>query len=590
MSNLVLVSGDFCSGSTFLFTLFRKTDEYYCLYEPLHPKLKGYLIRPPPVYEHHFFVKDYFAEYKGFNKVKALFNPDWAHKGLWMTREDEGDDLYRYLSYLIGSAFGRRSKVLLKFNRMTFRLDWLRARFPQAKIVHIFRDKKAEWNSIVKRMQQWFGREDVGQANVNFNHFDLAFWCEDLKGQFPQLDARNSSTGYERFCKLWELSLAAHRRHADISIDYADLTHDFEATCKRLFDAVGCCADVATLKPLVIPPERQKSLSTQRNRHSWYERLIIGHEAAAGMNALGYSKSVIPSDTSRESSFSSGIRQLPRENRIMNDTGQKRGAVVAPASWAVISGGASGLGLAIAKELRHDCHLLLIDSDAPGLANCQQDLAGGGHRIEVVVGDVSHPETWVRARACLEGAVPHWLVQCAGIAVMGRTAETPIDHWRKALEVNFLGLVLGCQAFAADMARLGMSHIVHIASLAAFAAVPTYGPDAASKAAVIAMTETLHNEIGDRVTVTVVCPSYFRSKLADRMVAQNEIERLGLERMISASSRSADDLAAAIIRAARRGDLYFFPPGEDRAFWRLKRLMPVRTLRLVRDNFESMLR
>jgi short-subunit dehydrogenase len=150
--------------------------------------------------------------------------------------------------------------------------------------------------------------------------------------------------------------------------------------------------------------------------------------------------------------------------------------------------------------------------------------------------------------------------------------------------------VLGCQAFAADMARLGMSHIVHIASLAAFAAVPTYGPDAASKAAVIAMTETLHNEIGDRVTVTVVCPSYFRSKLADRMVAQNEIERLGLERMISASSRSADDLAAAIIRAARRGDLYFFPPGEDRAFWRLKRLMPVRTLRLVRDNFESMLR
>jgi len=274
----------------------------------------------------------------------------------------------------------------------------------------------------------------------------------------------------------------------------------------------------------------------------------------------------------------------------MNDAGHKDGAVVTPASWAVVSGGASGLGLAIAKELRHDCHLLLIDSDATGLANSHQELAEGGHRIEVIAGDVSHPETWVRTRSCLEGAVPQWLVQCAGIAVLGSTIETPIDHWRKALEVNFLGLVLGCQAFAADMARLGMSHIVHIASLAAFAAVPTYGPDAASKAAVIAMTETLHNEIGDRVTVTVVCPSYFRSKLADRMVAQNEIERLGLERMISASSRSADDLAAAIIRAARRGDLYFFPPGEDRAFWRLKRLMPVRTLRLVRDNFESMLR
>ena len=327
-----------------------------------------------------------------------------------------------------------------------------------------------------------------------------------------------------------------------------------------------------------------------RNRLSWYERLIIGHEAAGGMHALGYSKSVIPSDASRESSFSPCIRELPRENRIMNNTGQKKGAVVAPASWAVVSGAASGLGLAIAKELRHDCHLLLIDADASGLANCQQHFAGGGHRLEVVVGDVSHAETWVRTRACLEGAVPQWLVQCAGIAVLGSTTETPIDHWRKALEVNFLALVLGCQTFAADMARLGKGHIIHIASLAAIAAVPTYGPYAASNAAVVAMTETLYNEIGDRVTVTVVCPGYFRSKLADGMVAQTEIERHGLERMISGSSRSADDLAPAIIRAARRGDLYFFPPGQDRAFWRLRRLMPVRTLRPVRDLFHSVLR
>ena len=274
----------------------------------------------------------------------------------------------------------------------------------------------------------------------------------------------------------------------------------------------------------------------------------------------------------------------------MNNAGQKKGAVVAPASWAVVTGAASGLGLAIAKELRHDCHLLLIDSDATGLANSHQHLAEGGHRIEVIVGDVSHPETWVRARLCLDGAVPEWLVQCAGIAVLGSIAEAPIDHWRKALDVNFLGLVLGCQTFAADMARLGKGHIIHIASLAAIAALPTYGPYAASKAAVVAMTETLYNEIGDRVTVTVACPSYFRSKLADRMVAQTEIERHGLERMISGSSRSAEDLAPAIIRAARRGDLYFFPPREDRGFWRFKRLMPVTALRLARDKFRSVLR
>ena len=274
----------------------------------------------------------------------------------------------------------------------------------------------------------------------------------------------------------------------------------------------------------------------------------------------------------------------------MNNAGHKNGAVVAAASWAVVSGGASGLGLAIANELLHDCNLLLIDADASGLANSQRHLAEGGHRIEVIAGDVSHAGTWVRTRSCLEGAVPQWLVQCAGIAVLGITIETPIDHWRKALEVNFLGLVLGCQTFAADMARLGKGHIIHIASLAAIAGLPTLGPYAASKAAVVAMTETLHNEIGARVTVTVACPGYFRSHQADRMLAPTEIERGGLDLMKLGSSRSADDLAPAIIRAARRGDLYFFPPGQDRAFWRLKRLMPVRTLRLVRENFQSMLR
>jgi len=266
MSNLVFISGDFCSGSTLLFTLFRETDEYYCLYEPLHSLLREYLIWPLRVYEHHFFVDDYFSEYKGFEKIGSLFNPQWAHHRLFMSAEDEGDDLYRYLSYLIGTSFGRRSKVLLKFNRMTFRLEWLRAKFPGAKIVHIFRDKKAEWNSIVKRVQQHLGREDVGQADVNFNGFSLAFWCEDLKTQFPELGAANSRTGYDRFCKLWELSLAAHRRYADISIDYSELTHEFEPTCKRLFQTVGCSADVATLKPLIIPPERQKSLSMEPAR------------------------------------------------------------------------------------------------------------------------------------------------------------------------------------------------------------------------------------------------------------------------------------------------------------------------------------
>jgi hypothetical protein len=74
------------------------------------------------------------------------------------------------------------------------------------------------------------------------------------------------------------------------------------------------------------------------------------------------------------------------------------------------------------------------------------------------------------------------------------------------------------------------------------------------------------------------------------MVAQAEVERRALARMISGSPRSAEDLAAAILRSARRGDLYFFPPGEDRRLWRLKRLMPQKTMRFLREKFRAVLR
>jgi short-subunit dehydrogenase len=280
---------------------------------------------------------------------------------------------------------------------------------------------------------------------------------------------------------------------------------------------------------------------------------------------------------------------LYADHHMTNNAGLKFSDAL-PAGWAVVTGAASGLGFAISKELGRACNLMLIDSDASGLAKAHQDLGGGAHSIYAITGDVSDAGTWAQARAGLDGVVPQWLVQCAGIAVSGSVAEAPVDHWRKALDVNLLGIVLGCRTFAGDMAHAGKGHIIHIASRAAITAVPRFGPYVVSKAAVVAMTETLFNEIGDRVTITVACPSYFRSNLVDRMVAQAEVERRALERMISGSPRSAEDMAAAILRAARRGDLYFFPPGEDRRLWRLKRLMPQRTLRFLRAKFRMMLR
>jgi hypothetical protein len=257
MANLVFVTGDFCSGSTLLFTLFRQTGEYHCLYEPLHELLPEYSIWPLRVYEHHFFVTDYFAEYRGFSDLRRLFDPRWGTSGLYLPADAQSPGLYRYLAYIIDMGFRRRAKVMLKFNRATFRLPWLRARFPEAKVVHIFRDPERQWASNVRRAQSHVGRADIGQDSPTYRGFSMAMWCDDLKDVFPQLAVEHSRTGYERFLKLWELSKSWGERYADVSIDYRALTHDFEATCKRLQDCVGCDFPLASLQQFVIPPERQ---------------------------------------------------------------------------------------------------------------------------------------------------------------------------------------------------------------------------------------------------------------------------------------------------------------------------------------------
>src|SRR5579864_2553648 len=218
MSSLVFVSGDFCSGSTLMFTLFRKTGLYYCLYEPLHEDLPEYLVwERSDDLDHHFFVDNYYGEMRRFDRIPELHTRRWGNRDLYLAPDADADDLYRYLSYVIGSAFGRSPRVMVKENRIAFRLGWIRSHFPQAKIIHIYRDKESQWKSNVRRVQEYKRQQNVGQDRADYNGFAMATSCEDLKPVFPELDAGNFKTGFERFSALWDRSFAESRRYADIS-------------------------------------------------------------------------------------------------------------------------------------------------------------------------------------------------------------------------------------------------------------------------------------------------------------------------------------------------------------------------------------
>ncbi|MDX6407889.1 MAG: hypothetical protein QOE13_960 [Gaiellaceae bacterium] len=273
MGNLVFISGDFSSGTTLAFTLLRQTEDCHCLYEPLHERLLHWLVWSPRPYDGHAFVGDYVREYKGFSAIPQLFDPAWGVSGLHLAADADAPGLFRYLSYLIGTAYARERNVVLKENRITFRLDWLRANFPQAKILHVWRDVDAQWASVVRRVQEHLQRADVGQDSVDFMGFRLAAWCDDLAPTFPELARDASSTGYERFSKLWELSRREHERHADVSVELADLKTDFEGTCRRISADIGFELDAVRLRPYLSTGKRQ---APHNGAHQRLERAVDG--------------------------------------------------------------------------------------------------------------------------------------------------------------------------------------------------------------------------------------------------------------------------------------------------------------------------
>lgn len=266
MGDLVFISGDFSSGTTLLYTLFRGNQECRCLYEPLHETLLPWLVWSPRSYEGHVNVGNYFREYKGLGGVMRLADPSWGVSGLHLDEADEAPGLRRYLSYLIGASYAYAPRVVVKENRLTFRLAWLRANFPQARVINIWRDKEDQWRSWVRRSQQYLGREDVGQGSVEFMGFRLAAWCEDLKSTFPELSADASTSGFERFSKLWELSREAHERHADLCINLREFHDDFDAALARVSRASGIALDADELRHLMAPERRRASAQVPRRR------------------------------------------------------------------------------------------------------------------------------------------------------------------------------------------------------------------------------------------------------------------------------------------------------------------------------------
>jgi NAD(P)-dependent dehydrogenase (short-subunit alcohol dehydrogenase family) len=227
---------------------------------------------------------------------------------------------------------------------------------------------------------------------------------------------------------------------------------------------------------------------------------------------------------------------------------------------AVITGGASGIGLATAERLgREGMNLVIADIEERVLATEVAGLQADGFRAIGVVTDTADFESVkaMAAAAIAEFGDIHLVFNNAGVGGGGPMLEPDdMDMWDWTLGVNLYGVVHVIKAFGPGMIAHGHPcHIVNTASMAGLLPTPGLGVYTASKYAVVAMSETLALEAAEtNLGVSVLCPGFVRTGIADS-------DRNLPEHMVDATAEPTEeqDLMRAAMRDLVSGGL---PPTE----------------------------
>ena len=245
-----------------------------------------------------------------------------------------------------------------------------------------------------------------------------------------------------------------------------------------------------------------------------------------------------------------------------------------------ITGGASGLGRALAERYaRAGWRVCIGDLDVERCADALAAIRVHSPHSQALACDVTREDALQAAADWLQrewGGVDV-VVNNAGVAQMGGIAETTLDDWRWAVDINLLGVVRGCKVFAPLLRTQGGGQLVNIASMAGLVHMPQAAAYNATKAAVVALSETLQLELEpDGIGVSVVCPAFFRTDLARNMRAANPQLEGMTKRLVERARIGADEIAERIFAGIERGDPHILTHPEARRFWRLKRMLPYR--------------
>ncbi|MUL82132.1 MULTISPECIES: SDR family oxidoreductase [unclassified Mycolicibacterium] len=259
---------------------------------------------------------------------------------------------------------------------------------------------------------------------------------------------------------------------------------------------------------------------------------------------------------------------------------------------AVITGGASGIGAALATRLAGEGVEVWI---ADRQTDAAQDLArrlnasgGTAHAIELDVRDYASFER-AAAKIVEQSGRIDYLFNNAGIGVGGEVDSYTLEDWNDVFDVNLRGVVHGIQAVYPIMIRQRHGHIVNTASMAGLMTGAGQASYSATKHAVVAISRTLRVEAErHNVLVSALCPGVIRTPILTggkfgRLKAPGVRDEEFIKKVWEPLRPMAPDVFAdRVVRAVKRGDAIIIVPAWWKVFWYLERLSPRLSLRFAK--------
>ena len=257
------------------------------------------------------------------------------------------------------------------------------------------------------------------------------------------------------------------------------------------------------------------------------------------------------------------------------------------APTVLITGGASGLGRALAEQAAAAGYRVAVaDIHQTRGEDLCRGLTQAGAECFFVECDVRRETDLRRA---VERVLRRWqqldlLINCAGVASTGLFEAIPQEDWDWLFDINVMGTVRACRAAVSVMKRQRRGHIVNIAGIGGLAPGPAMSTWNAAQAAVINLSDSLSAELDpEDIGVTVACPDFFRTHLAESLRAPDPISEVRFERLMDNPDLNATRAAEAILKAVERKQDRVLPGSEARRAHRQKRWRPARFRRRMAE-------